>query len=61
MISAYESEWALDNNGKKTFEHIDKFPILAKRDKQKNIFYKFLDRQKRNLRRRISWIKKFKL
>ena len=61
FLSAYESEWALDNNGQRTFEHAEEFPVLAKRDKKKNIFYRFLDRQKRNIRRRISWFKRPKL
>ena len=59
FLSAYESEWALDENGQRTFEHTSEFPVIAKRDKQKNIFYRFLDRQKKNVKRRIGWLKKF--
>ena len=54
FLSAYESEWALDDKGQRTFEHTVEFPIIAKRDKQKNIFRRFIDRQKKNIRRRIS-------
>ena len=57
LISAYESEWALDENGKRTFEHLKNFPIIAKRDKQKNMFKRFLDRQKKNLRRKLDYFK----
>ena len=60
LLSAYESEWALDDNGKRTFEHTNEYPIIAKRDKQKNIFSRFIDRQKKNIRRKISWFKKIK-
>ena len=58
FLSAYESEWALDDNNQRTFEHTNNFPIIAKRDKEKNIFLRFLDRQKRNIRRRIKKINK---
>tara|TARA_B100000780_G_scaffold147762_1_gene103257 strand:- start:589 stop:1464 length:876 start_codon:yes stop_codon:yes gene_type:complete len=56
FLSAYESEWALDERGNRTFEHTDSFPIIAKRDKQKNIFYRFIDRQTRSIKRRINRI-----
>jgi hypothetical protein len=52
LISAYESEWALDQNGKRTFDHLKNYPIIAKRDKKKNIFLRFFDRQKKNFLRR---------
>lgn len=51
LLSAYESEWALDKNKHKTFLHLKKFPIIAKRDKKKNIFFRFIDRRKRTLNR----------
>tara|TARA_B100001964_G_C14228566_1_gene598901 strand:- start:88 stop:963 length:876 start_codon:yes stop_codon:yes gene_type:complete len=51
LLSAYESEWAIDEKGKRTYEHLENFPIIAKRDKQKNIFSRFIDRQKKNLSR----------
>ena len=57
FLSAYESEWALDDKGKRTFEHNSFLPIIAKRDKRKNIFLRFLDRQRRNIRRRVNKIK----
>ena len=37
LLSAYESEWALNQNGQRTFDHLKNYPILAKRDKQKNL------------------------
>ena len=58
FLSAYESEWALDESGNRTFEHTDNFPIIAKRDKKKNIFLRFIDRQKKNIKRKIN---KFKI
>ena len=57
FLSAYESEWALDERGNRTFEHTDAFPIIAKRDKQRNIFFRFVDRQAKNIRRRINRIR----
>ena len=54
FLSAYESEWALDANGKRTFDHLYNKPIIAKRDKRKNIFLRFIDRQKKNIRRRLG-------
>ena len=45
LLSAYESEWALDNNNQRTFLHLNNFPIIARRDKKKNIFLRFIDRQ----------------
>tara|TARA_B100001059_G_scaffold202736_1_gene210866 strand:+ start:679 stop:1551 length:873 start_codon:yes stop_codon:yes gene_type:complete len=57
FLSAYESEWALDENGQRTFDHTRNFPIIAKRDKQKNIFKRFLDRQKKNIKRKFNFFK----
>ena len=51
FFSAYESEWALNEDKVRTFLHLKEFPIIAKRDKKKNIFLRFLDRQKRTLNR----------
>ena len=59
FLSAYESEWALNENGKRTFDHLEYFPIIAKRDKKKNILFRFLDRQKKNYKRRINRIRKY--
>ena len=60
FLSAYESEWALNEEGKRTYEHLKNFPIIAKRDKQKNLFARFLDRQKKNFKRRLSKLKNVK-
>lgn len=49
-LSASEAEWAEDDVDK-TWKHLDKFPILAKRDKKYNFFKRFINRQKRNIRR----------
>jgi len=57
FLSAYESEWALDENKKRTYNHLDDFPIIARRDKKKNIFLRFIDRQKKNFRRRLNKFK----
>ena len=54
LLSAYESEWAVDENGNRTYEHLSDFPIIAKRDKKKNVFNRFFDRQKKNIKRRIN-------
>ena len=51
LISAYESEWALNEKGKRTFDHLEFYPLLAKRDKKKNILSRFFDRQKKTFRR----------
>ena len=49
-LSAYECEWAhLDNQ--RTWIHLKKKPILAKRDLKYNIIIRFLNRQKKNLNR----------
>ena len=52
FLSAYECDWALDENNQRTWRHLENFPILAKRDKKKNIFARFIDRQKRTIRRK---------
>jgi len=52
LISAYESEWALDQNEKRTFDHLKNYPIIAKRDKKKNIFSRFFEKKKKNFLRR---------
>ena len=56
LLSAYESEWALNEKGERTFEHLDNFPIIAKRDKRKNLFSRFMDRQKKNFKRKKNSI-----
>ena len=48
LLSAYESEWALDEKNNRTFSHLENFPIIARRDKKKNLISRFFDRQKKN-------------
>ena len=52
-ISASEAEWAEDNNGR-TWNHLENFPILAKRDKKYNLFRRFINRQKKNIKRLLK-------
>ena len=47
FISAYESEWALDENRNRTYNHLQNYPIIARRDKKKNIFLRFLTDKKK--------------
>ena len=49
-ISAVECEWA-EINKKRTWQHLWNFPIQARRDKKYNIFKRFIDRQKKSIRR----------
>ena len=51
FISAYESEWALDERKNRTYNHLYNLPIIARRDKKKNIFLRFFDRQKKTYSR----------
>ncbi len=59
FLSAYESEWALDDKDQRTFDHLENYPIIARRDKKRNIFLRFIDRQKKNYKRRVTRLKKF--
>ena len=52
-ISASECEWA-EYNGQRKWDHLKNYPILAKRDKKYNILKRFLNRQKKNLKRFLS-------
>ena len=52
-LSASECEWAEKEN-KRTWEHLNNFPILAKRDKKFNVIKRFFNRQIRNFKR---WFK----
>ena len=54
-LSASECEWAEKEN-ERTWEHLNNFPILAKRDKRYSLFKRFLNRQIKNFKRR--WFKK---
>lgn len=49
-LSASEIEWAEDEKGR-YWKHLDTYPILAKRDKELNVFKRFIDRQKKNFNR----------
>ena len=55
-ISAYECDWAYKNN-LRTWVHLKDKPIVAKRDLQYNIFKRFINRQKKNLRRLLNKLK----
>jgi len=55
-LSSSECEWAEFQN-KRTWEHLENYPILAKRDKEYNLLKRFLDRQKKNISRFINRIK----
>ena len=50
QISVSECEWA-DNGFNRVWEHLEKYPILAKRDLKRNFFLRFINRQKRKYRR----------
>ena len=49
-ISAYECDWAYQNN-QRTWMHLKDKPIIAKRDLQFTLFIRFINRQKKTLRR----------
>ena len=55
-ISASECEWA-EHGGKRKWDHLMNYPILAKRDKKYNIIKRFLNRQKKNFNRLLKKIK----
>ena len=55
-ISASECDWA-EYEGQRRWDHLNNYPSLAKRDKKYNIYKRFINRQKKNLRR---FFKKFK-
>ena len=52
-ISSAECEWAEKQN-MRTWQHLKYFPIHARRDKRYNIFKRFIDRQRKNLKRLIK-------
>ena len=52
-LSASECEWA-EKNSKRTWSHLNNFPIHARRDKKFNILRRFINRQKKNLRRILN-------
>lgn len=52
-ISAYECDW-VEKNEKRTWEHNNKNPILAKRDLEYSILKRFLRRQKKTIGRLLK-------
>ena len=52
-ISASECEWAEFNN-QRIWTHLENYPILAKRDLKRNFIKRFINRQRRTLRRLFS-------
>ena len=54
LLSAYESEWAIDNQGNRTYDHLKNYPIIARRDKRKNFIRRFFERQKKNINRKMN-------
>ena len=56
-ISASECEWAEDGTNRR-WDHLFNYPLLAKRDLKRNFLSRFINRQKRNFRRRFY---KFKI
>ena len=57
-LSAYEFDWA-EKNKKRSWEHIHNFPFFAKRDLEYNFLKRFINRQTKNYKRKISFIKNF--
>jgi hypothetical protein len=55
-FSALECEWA-EHNNQRVWDHIYNYPILAKRDKQFNIFKRFINRQMKTINRLKSKLK----
>ena len=49
-LSASECEWAELEN-KRSWEHLINYPIWAKRDKKFNLFKRFINRQKKNIKK----------
>ncbi|AFS48002.1 hypothetical protein HIMB5_00012620 [alpha proteobacterium HIMB5] len=49
-ISAYECDWAIKDN-QRTWDNTLESPFQAKRDKKYNLLKRFLNRQKKNLKR----------
>ena len=49
-ISASECDWAETDDGRK-WNHLQNYPILAKRDKKFNMFKRFMNRQRKTFNR----------
>ena len=54
-LSASECEWAEYQNVR-LWNHLDKFPILAKRDKRFNFIKRFINRQMKNFKRKLNYL-----
>jgi len=54
-LSASECEWAEYQN-ERLWNHLDKFPILAKRDKRFNFIKRFINRQIKNFKRKLNYL-----
>jgi len=54
-LSASECEWAESQN-ERLWNHLDKFPILAKRDKRFNFIKRFINRQMKNFKRKLNYL-----
>ena len=49
-LSAYECDWFY-HKGRRYWKHTEKSPVIARRDKKYNIFQRFLNRQKKTIKR----------
>ena len=56
-ISASECEWAEFGNERK-WDHLENYPILAKRDLKYSIVKRFFNRQRKNLKRFLNKLKR---
>lgn len=54
-LSAYECDWALKDN-QRTWDNTFESPFQAKRDKQYNLWRRFINRQKKNFKRLLKKI-----
>ena len=52
-VSASECEWA-EFDGKRKWNHLKDYPILAMRDKKYNVFKRFFNRQKKNFKKLLK-------
>ena len=60
-VTASECEWAegTDESGRK-WDHLKYYPIWAKRDLKYGIFKRFINRQRKNIKRKINYFKSLK-
>ena len=54
-LSASECEWAEYKN-ERLWDHLNEFPILAKRDKRLNFIKRFINRQIKNFKRKLNYL-----